>query len=92
MSGDDKLSPDGRWEIKWRIEKDFNAYFESDTRWEIVVRDTATQEVFESFYYSEYGNSEGWRDSGVSSLEFAPDSASVIASYTDGRVETVALP
>ena len=92
MAEPDQISPDGRWEIVWRIEKDFNAYFESDSRWEIVVRNRATQQVFDTFYYSEYANSRGSSSSGVEHLEFSPDSASVIAHWVGGKVETIALP
>ena len=91
-SGEDQRSPDGRWEIQWRIDKDFNAYFESETSWEITVRNTARQDVFDVFYYSEFKNSEHWTYSGVSRLEFTPDSSALIATYTDGRVNTIALP
>jgi hypothetical protein len=89
------ISPDGRWEIERRVERDFN--FDSDAycaerRWEIVLRNTATQKVFRYFSFREWEDSTGLDSSGVSSLEFAPDSAAVIAQYTDGNVETIALP
>jgi hypothetical protein len=48
--------------------------------------------VLHYFSFSELEESTGLNSSGVSSLKFAPDSAAAIAHYTDGSVETIALP
>ena len=89
-SGD--LSPDGRWEIRRFIAKDFASYLESDTRWEIEIVNTATEEVLKTFSYNEYGNSSGWQTSGAEELKFTPDSSAVIVKFADGRTERVELP
>jgi hypothetical protein len=85
-------SPDGRWEIRSYISKDFAAYFESETRWDIEIVNIATNDVVASFTYSEFGNSSGWEYSGAERLEFTPDSSAVVVKFVDGRTETVALP
>jgi hypothetical protein len=85
-------SPDGRWEVRRYIEKDFAAYFESDTRWRIELVNTETEEVLQEFSYSEFGNSSGWEYSGASEFEFAPDSSELVVTFTDGHKETVRLP
>ena len=49
--GPDTTSPDGRWKIVWGGSlKDFNAYFESDTTYEIRVFNTATNKVLTTFH------------------------------------------
>jgi len=88
----DSISPDGRWEIVWRITKDFNAYFEVEMQWDIVVRNRATGQEFETFYYEEFANSQGSNNTGVKHVELSADSGSVMTHWVDGRVETLKLP
>ncbi|MGD0346242.1 MAG: hypothetical protein ABSA85_05760 [Terracidiphilus sp.] len=90
--GADTTSPDGRWGIVWVVIKDFNAYFESDTTYEVRVWNTATGEVLTTFIRGEFENSEGATNSGVRAVEFTADSSSVVATYENGRTETVDLP
>jgi hypothetical protein len=90
--GDDQVSPDGRWEVRWVITKDFNSYFESDTRYEVRVINRATQKCLVSFVRSEFGNADGSRDSGLSDLEFLPDGVTLRATHENGTVEDVTLP
>ena len=89
--GPDQLSPDGKWKIEWRVEKDSNSYFESDMRYEILIINVATKKILERFSRSEYGGTNGWDYSGVSSLSFTPDSAAVIVDFEEGETETVPL-
>jgi hypothetical protein len=88
MFSTDQISPDGRWGIEWRIERD-SLY---ERRWVIVLRNTVTQKVFHYFSYRAWEDSTGLDYSGVTDLKFAPDSAAVIAQYMHGNVETIALP
>jgi len=90
--GEDTISPDGRWGIVWVVIKDFCAYFESDTTYEVRVYDVATGKLLTTFIRGEFENSEGATNSGVRAVQFAADSSAVIATYEDGRTETVALP
>ncbi len=91
-SSNNPRSPDGRWEVRRYIEKDFAAYFESDTRWCIELVNTETEEVLRDFIYSEFGNSSGWEYSGADEFKFASDSSQVVVTFTDGHKETVRLP
>jgi hypothetical protein len=90
--GPDTTSPDGRWEIVWVVIKDFNAYFESDTTYEVRVLNTATHKVLTTFIRGEFENSQGATNSGVRAVQFTADSSAVVATYENGRTETVELP
>lgn len=92
MSGSNEISSDGRWEIQWKITKDTNSYFESDTRWEVLVVNTATKKVAQVFIRSEYGGASGWDNSGVSAVHFTPDGSSITAIFEEGPEQTIALP
>jgi hypothetical protein len=87
-----RISPDGRWEVRWECTKDFNSYFESDSRYEASVINRATKKRLVSFTRSEFANAAGSKDSGVSSLEFLPDGKTVRANFEDGAVKDVRLP
>ena len=91
MMGEDKVSPDGRWFITWRVVKDFHAYFESDVRYEVSVVHRATKKTLETYYRDVFENSEGTDHSGVVSVEFAGDDT-VIATFEDQPDETLRLP
>ena len=91
MMGEDKVSPDGRWSISWRVVKDFNAYFESETRYKISVVHRLTEKTIETFYRDEFANSDGTDNSGVVSVDFTSD-GTVVARYEDGTEETLLLP
>jgi len=92
MSDRHEISSDGRWEIQWKITKDTNSYFESDTRWEVLVVNTTTKKVAQVFIRSEYGGANGWDSSGVSAVHFTSDSSSIIATFEEGPEQTIALP
>jgi hypothetical protein len=87
----DRVSSDGRWEIRWVCIKDTGSYFESDVRWEARVIDRASKVIVLSFVRNEFANANGSVDSGVSDVEFSSGRATVRATYEDGRVEDVAL-
>jgi hypothetical protein len=89
---DDEVSPDGRWRITWILKKDFHAFFEMETQWEILVVHEATRRRFERFFRDAFENSAGTQVTGVSSVHFTDDGAAVIAHYEDGKMETIALP
>lgn len=59
--------------IRWVTTKDRASYFESDTSYEIHIYDKRTNEIWETFYRSEYGNSNGWDYSGVEEIGFSDD-------------------
>ncbi len=90
--GADSTSPDGRWHIVWVVKKDFHAYFESDTTYEVQVWNAAANKVVETFSRNEFENSNGEQRDGVRAVEFTADSSAVVATYEDGRTETVPLP
>jgi len=90
--GADSTSPDGRWSIVWVVKKESSSYFESDTTYEIRVCNTANGKVLKTFLRDEFENSEGATRDGVRAVQFAADSSAVIATYEDGRTETVTLP
>jgi hypothetical protein len=89
---DNKISSDGRWEIHWVITKDFNSYFESDTRYEAKVIHCATRKCFRTFTRDEFANAAGSKDTGLETLEFLPDGMTLQATYENGIVEAIALP
>jgi hypothetical protein len=90
--GADQTSPDGRWKAVWTVKKDFHAYFESDTTYEVQVYNVATKEVLASFYRNDFENSAREQHDGVRSLQFAADSSALVVTNEDGQIETVLLP
>lgn len=85
-------SPDGRWRIEWECVKEFSAFFESETRYEIRVVRVSTNETFVQYYRDEFENSNGTQDSGVTSVDFAANGKTLIATFEDGHAETLVLP
>jgi predicted transcriptional regulator len=90
MMGENEVSSDGQWSLVWRITKDFNSYFESDTCYQINVYHNPTKTEVMTLWRDEFANASGSENSGVRSAKFASDSASVIVEYEDGR--TASLP
>lgn len=91
MTGEDVVSPDGRWSISWRVVKSFHAYFESETRYEVSVVHRLTKKTLETFYRDEFENSNGPDNSGVVSVGFAAG-GTVVATFEDADDETLLLP
>ena len=92
MDCSDEDSPDGLWQIRWRMTRDRWSWREAETQYEITIRKSATQEAIFTFWREEFGSERGSDKRGVRSMHFTSDSRSVRVEYEDGRKETVALP
>jgi hypothetical protein len=92
MNGSDEDSPDGLWQIRWRMTRDRWSWREAETQYEITILKSATQEVIFTFWREEFGSERGLDKRGVRSMHFTSDSRSVLVEYEDASKETVALP
>ena len=72
VDGADSTSPDGRWHIVWVVKKDFHAYFESDTTYEVQVWNAAANKVVETFSRNEFENSTESSVTGFALLNLLP--------------------
>ncbi|MCH8332123.1 MAG: hypothetical protein IH946_12260 [Bacteroidetes bacterium] len=81
-----------KFEIYWKVVRDKETFFESDTKYEIQVIHTTTRKVVLSYGRSEYDNSEGSFEKGAKEVNFSSDGKNVIIDYENGDHEEVALP